>query len=196
MRFAFATFGVALAAWFTVAGDAPADCFQRARVVTHQVYSSYAPYYAPLYHYVPVAVFDAIKPVYAVGGGYRGEGAETAELARALEKLTLAVDRLASKGTEPQAAADLGPRALAVVNARCAKCHEQGVAALGGDFVLTKGGQWYEGLTAADLIQSAKKVADGTMPKGGAPLPPEEKQVLSAYADQKYAAERQVRKGR
>lgn len=200
-------FGVLVFVLILFAGPVAADCVQRARVVTHQSYraypvQSYAAYSYPVYNYVPVAVFEPVKAVYAVGGATQAVTAEGAELARSLEKLTLAVEKLAAAkaGEAGQAQPPtnaLQARAIQVMQARCASCHNEATAkAQGGDFVLFQGGQLVGTLDTLDVLHSANRAWSGSMPPPGKgpPVPQAEAQVLMDWAASIVKAERLQRK--
>lgn len=165
-----------------------ADCFQRAKAVVQQVYTSHVqPYYhAVQYYYQPVAVFEPLKAVYAVGGGYQSDGASTAELARAIEKLTLAVHNQTQALKAPPAP-ETGPEAAAlrIYNQHCASCHTPDKAEkAGGKFVLLIDGKLNPELDALDLTHAVNRVEEGSMPpkSAGPELPAEKLAVLREHS--------------
>lgn len=186
------------------AGPAVADCVPRARVVTyqqHQVYPSYVQHAV----YVPVAVFEPIKAVYAVGGSYRQDSAEVAELARAMEKLAGTVDRLAGRAelapalraAEPVAAPrrdvpadDVSGRAWQVLSKHCASCHT-GAQAKGKVTIFSEPGKPNPNVDLFLLWESADA---GRMPKGMNPISDEEartlRELVALAAKQRRAAQK------
>jgi mono/diheme cytochrome c family protein len=86
----------------------------------------------------------------------------------------------APKPVMPEAAQEIpaGKDVLAVVGARCAKCHADDRAKdSGGGFVLMKGNALAP-LTEAGRLKVLAELAKGTMPKGGAKMEEKEAQIL------------------
>lgn len=161
-----------------VAGPLAADCHRQrvivqhhAAVVNHHVAAVVAPVYVA--QYVPVQV-----PTYSVGYAAPQQQQDTS-LALAVEKLSLAVERLSKGGAQTQADS-LDAKAAGVLAARCASCHT-GAASKGKLAIFTAPGQLAPTVDRFLLWEAADS---GRMPKGGQPIPDDEARVLREWVAQ------------
>lgn len=148
-------------------GPLAADCrsrvvVQRQAVVNHHVAAVVTPVAVAQFVAVPVAV-----PTYSVGPSHQSQ-TDIDAIARALDRLTAAVERL-GKGGVQQPDNSLEAKALSVLNARCAQCHT-GAQAKGKLTIFARPGELSATLNTLDLVAMLEEVKAGRMPK--APAPP------------------------
>lgn len=151
----------------------------RQHVVHHAVAAIVTP--IPVATYVPFAVQ---VPTYSVGVAPQQlqQQSQTDAVALAIEKLALAVERIG--GGQPQTLqSQQMPSHVQVMTARCASCHDKGVAkSKGGDFTLLDGGKEVQ-LTGKQIVRVLAKTHDGTMPKTGPKLNDAEKKAISQWIE-------------
>lgn len=149
---------------------------------------------------IAVAAFTPVVsvPQYSAGYADHSGSSEVRELKQAILELRQAIQGMQQGGApgQPPPANDLESRAVKILSARCASCHNETTAASkGGKFLLFKGGQPNQELDLLDVMHVAQRAVAGSMPpQPMQPIPDEEAQVLHEWANSKVIAARTARK--